>query len=290
MEGNFVSYFFKAPTENYVQTTLNGSITDTDGTITLTDASKFQAPGYIVVDRLDAIGTSTPASREIIYYTGISGDSLTGCIRGADNSTAQAHADGARVETMPTVGMWNNLVNITSTALDASGTNLHVSLATITGLLNVAGASIVGIDVSNLNNITVTGTNNTNILSVSSLASISRVETPRIEYAVARMALNSNASGGIACDFDTANLFTRVLNASTTITLTNWSTGDKGVVRIVQGISGASITWNAGSGATINWADGAFLGLTYQLNKTDVFGFIGATDTRLDGFVIGQNN
>jgi len=151
--------FYKAPTENYVQTTLNGSITDTDSSITLTDASKFQAPGYIVVDRLNSIGTSTPASREIIYYTGKVGSTLTGCSRGADNSTAQAHADGARVESMPTIGMWNDLVGIVSTAIDATGTKLLVSTATITGALNVSGASIVGISLNNISSATITNSN-----------------------------------------------------------------------------------------------------------------------------------
>lgn len=306
-----MSNFFKAPTSNYVQTTLNGSISDSATTITLTDASKLQAPGYVVLDRLDSLGVSTPASREIVYYTGISSNNLTGCSRGADGSTAQAHSDGARVETMITVGMWNDLVGIVSTALDSTGSKLILSNATITGSLNVSGASVVGIDVSNLQNITVTGYNRTQNIAVSSLASIARtetsfvnaingafssiasiarVETPRIEYAVSRMALNSNASGGIACDFDVANLFTRVLNASTTISLTNWSTGDKGVVRLVQGISGATVSWYPGSGATINWTGGSIPGLTYQLNKVDIFGFIGATDTRLDGFIVGTGN
>lgn len=300
-----MSNFFKAPTSNYVQTTLNGSISDSATTITLTDASKLQAPGYVILDRLDSLGVSTPASREIVYYTGISSNNLTGCSRGADGSTAQAHSDGARVETMITVGMWNDLVGIVSKALDSTGSKLILSNATITGSLNVSGASVVGIDVSNLNNIIVTGYNRTQNIAVSSLASIARTETnfvnaingafssiasiARIEYTVARMALNSNASGGIACDFDTANLFTRVLNASTTISLTNWSTGDKGVVRLVQGISGATVAWYAGSGATIKWSNGTSPILTYQLNKIDVFGFIGTTDTQIDGFLVGSN-
>ena len=285
-----MSNFFKAPTSNYVQTTLNGSISDSATTITLTDASKLQAPGYVILDRLDSLGVSTPASREIVYYTGISSNNLTGCSRGADGSTAQAHSDGARVETMITVGMWNDLVGIVSTALDSTGSKLILSNATITGSLNVSGASVVGIDVSNLQNITVTGTNNTQNIAVSSLAYIARIETPRIEYAVSRMALNSNASGGIACDMDISNLFTRVLNASTTVSLTNWSTGDKAIIRLVQGVSGATVTWNPGSGATINWTDGTIPTLTYSLNKVDVFGFLGVTDTRLDGFVMGQNS
>lgn len=232
-----MSNFFKAPTSNYVQTTLNGSITDADTSILLNDATNLQAPGYIVIDRLDANGVSTPASREVVYFTGISTNTLTGCQRGADRSTAQSHADNARVETMLTVGMWNSLTTIVSSVISTTG----------------------------------------------------NITTNNITYSVAKMNLNSNASGGIACDFDTANLFTRVLNASTTVSLTNWATGDKGVVRLVQGISGATVTWNPGSGATIKWADGADPVLTASLSKADSFGFIGVTDTEMDGYILGQN-
>lgn len=310
-----MSLFFKAPTSNYVQTTLNGSITDSDVSITLTDASKLQAPGYIVIDRLDANGVSTPASREVVYFTGISTNTLTGCQRGADNTTAQSHSDGARVDTMLMVGMWNNLVDIVDNVINVAGNGIHVATATITGSLNVSGASVVGIDVSNLTNITVTGSAVFQNIAVTSLASIAKTETSfvnavngaftsiasiarvesglvnstRVEYSVAKMALNSNASGGIACDFDTANLFTRVLNASTTISLTNWSTGDKGVIRLVQGISGATVSWNPGSGNTLNWAGGVTPTLTYLLNKVDTFGFIASTDTTIDGFIVGLN-
>ena len=66
--------FWKAPTDNFVSTTLNGAINDTVDTITLNDASKLQAPGVIVVNREDGNGTATPSSREIISFTGKSGN------------------------------------------------------------------------------------------------------------------------------------------------------------------------------------------------------------------------
>jgi len=156
---------FVAPTINYKQTTLNGAISDSVGTITVNDASNLQAPGYIVIDRVDANGVSTPNSREVVSYTGISGSDLTGCTRGADGSTAQAHSDAAVVETMPTVGMWNSLATIVSKAVTTDGylkalaspvtvgrleaKQLYASVASIaqiftTGRLEVSGASITG--------------------------------------------------------------------------------------------------------------------------------------------------
>lgn len=113
--------FFLAPTANFKQTTLNGVISDSVGTITLNSTANMTAPGYVVIDRVDANGTSTPNAREVVSYTGISGSDLTGCTRGADNSTARSHSDGAIVETVPTIGMWNNLSTIVATAINSDG-------------------------------------------------------------------------------------------------------------------------------------------------------------------------
>jgi hypothetical protein len=139
---------FLGPTQNYVSTTLNGTITDSIQTITLNDASKMQAPGYIVIDREDGNGTSTPNSREIVYFTGISGNDLTGCERAADNSTARSHSDGALVEAVLTVGMWNSLATSVSASLNEGGTGLHISDATITAITQSArfvGTSIASV-------------------------------------------------------------------------------------------------------------------------------------------------
>lgn len=156
---------FVAPTQNFIQTTLNGAITDAAGTITLASTTGLQAPGYIVVDRTDSAGTSTPSAREVIFYTGISGNDLTGCSRGADSSTARSHSDGAVVETMPTVGMWNSLATVVASGFTGDGylkaiaspvsiqraelKQMYASVASIaqiftTGRLEVSGASITG--------------------------------------------------------------------------------------------------------------------------------------------------
>ncbi len=112
---------YVAPTANFVQKTLSGAIANNDATITLSSTSNLQAPGVIVVDRIDSSGNLTSGNREVIAYTGISSNQLTGCIRGFDNSNALAHADGAIVETAPVVGMWNNLATIVASAVDNNG-------------------------------------------------------------------------------------------------------------------------------------------------------------------------
>lgn len=152
--------FFVAPTKNFIQKTLSGSINAAVTTITLSSTTDMQAPGYIVVDRVDSAGTATPTIREVITYTGISGSDITGCTRGADGSTAQSHADQAIVETVPTVGMWNSLTTIVASGLDSNGylkgiaspvsiavlqsTSVFTSGITIITSINASGASVVG--------------------------------------------------------------------------------------------------------------------------------------------------
>ena len=140
-----------APLANFVQTTLNGTITDTQTTITLNSASNLQAPGYIVIDRVDANNAATPNAREVVSYTGVSGSDLTGCTRGADGSTNRSHSSGAIVETTPTVGMWNSLATIVMSGLDSNGylraisSPASISILHIKTQLNVQGASVSGI-------------------------------------------------------------------------------------------------------------------------------------------------
>ena len=179
------STIFLASNINFLQTTLNGAINSTAGTITLASTTNVKAPGYIVIDRVNSSDVATPNSREVVSFTGISGSDLTGCTRGTDGSTARSHNDGAIVEFNPTSGMWNSLAtiidqgftgdgylkaiaspvsiaaghfqgfNLISTASMAKlnvGTNFSTSGAsvlltdtTINRYINVSGASIIGI-------------------------------------------------------------------------------------------------------------------------------------------------
>src|SRR3990167_3993110 len=111
----------KAPTSNFLSTSLNGAIDDSVTTITLNSASGLQSPGFVVIDRQDSNGTNTPNAREVIKYTGISGSDLTGVTRAADGSVARSHSDGALVESTMTVGVWNSLVTVVDNAMDDNG-------------------------------------------------------------------------------------------------------------------------------------------------------------------------
>jgi len=59
---------------------LSAGINSTDTTITLLNAGSYPSSGTIVIEN------------EEINYTGVSGNSLTGCVRGANNSVAASHA------------------------------------------------------------------------------------------------------------------------------------------------------------------------------------------------------
>ena len=95
-----------------LNTTLNGNITSSATTVTLTDASNFPTSGYIVIRKvLTSDDTSDPLlvgtlANETIQYTGKSSNDLTGCTRGTAapyrgetpiNTTAYSHTTGAKV-------------------------------------------------------------------------------------------------------------------------------------------------------------------------------------------------
>ena len=65
-------------------------------TITLTNTIGFAQFGFIKIDF------------ETIQYSGIDGNNLTGCIRGVNNTTIEAHSSGARlyIQNLPTVNVW----------------------------------------------------------------------------------------------------------------------------------------------------------------------------------------
>ena len=87
-----------------IQTTLNGDITDSATTITLTDGSNFPTSGFIMIKKINS--TTGLYENEVIEYTGRSSNNLTGCTRGTSSpyrgftpsaSTASAHDSGATV-------------------------------------------------------------------------------------------------------------------------------------------------------------------------------------------------
>jgi len=79
-----------------VGATLDGAITSTDTTITVSNATGLPAAGFIKI------------GNELINYGYITGNTLYNCFRGQDNTTAAAHADGDTVywAQLPCVSVW----------------------------------------------------------------------------------------------------------------------------------------------------------------------------------------
>ncbi len=154
----------KVPTSNFWSTSLSASIDDSATTITLATTSGLQAPGRLIIDREDGNGNATPNSREIVYFTGVSGNDITGVTRGADGSTARSHNAGALVEAVPTVGDFSDARTVFTTQHDETGIHTNITATSIA----VSG------------NATVSGIVNVPQLALSSIASIANVHTTDI--------------------------------------------------------------------------------------------------------------
>ena len=130
--GEYVT--FTSVTVPGATTTLNGAITDSDTTITLTDASSFSSSGSVRI------------GDEIITYSGKSVNDLTGCVRGTNGTTAVAHADATAVRES-TVTRYNttDFTSLTFEVLSTATNSFTIQMATTetgTGMSAAGGASI----------------------------------------------------------------------------------------------------------------------------------------------------
>jgi hypothetical protein len=81
---------------NTTSVTLSSTITSTDTTVTLSDASNLTTTGFIQIDS------------ETIGYTNVSGNSLINCTRGQNGTIAASHTAGAAiiVQNLPCINVW----------------------------------------------------------------------------------------------------------------------------------------------------------------------------------------
>ena len=96
---------FRSPSDGNadgITATLSSGITDAATTIPLSSVLNMNSSGKVRINS------------EVITYTGISGNSLTGATRGADGTTAASHAEGDTV---------TNFVDMVSDVLEASFRN-----------------------------------------------------------------------------------------------------------------------------------------------------------------------
>ena len=81
-------------TTGVATTTLNGTINSSVTSIVLTSATGFGTSGTILIDN------------ELITYSGVSTNTLTGCTRGTNGTIAASHTSGATVQLANTFGGW----------------------------------------------------------------------------------------------------------------------------------------------------------------------------------------
>jgi hypothetical protein len=81
---------------NPTTVTLNGGISATDTTITVSSTANLASSGFIQIDN------------EVISYPNVSGNQLINCARGQNNTTAAAHLTGASLTTLnlPSINVW----------------------------------------------------------------------------------------------------------------------------------------------------------------------------------------
>ena len=85
-----------SPTDLLLAETLTATDTTADDTITLSSTVGLAQFGFIKI------------GEETIQYGGISGNTITGCIRAVNNTAIASHAIGARiyVQNLPTINVW----------------------------------------------------------------------------------------------------------------------------------------------------------------------------------------
>lgn len=108
---------------------------------------------------------------------------------------------------------------------------------------------------------------------------------PTINGSVSALATASDGST-VTFDLAASNIHSVTLAGNRTLALSNGSTGQCFVLRLIQdGTGSRTVTWFS----TIKWAGGSAPTLTTTAAKIDVFGFITTSSGNYDAFIIGQN-
>ena len=108
------------------ETTVNGAITSSATTITLTDSSNFPSAGTIL------IGT------ELITYTANNTNTnvISGCTRGANSTTAVAHVDNKKITNYSTTRINQSTVTPSTTKINTRGRGRQANILISSEALN----------------------------------------------------------------------------------------------------------------------------------------------------------
>lgn len=182
---------------NAFESSLNGAINTVATTITLTSTANLRFPGRLVID------PDTPASREFIEFSGISGNDLTGVTRNLAGGSLNTHGDGAIIRS---IGMHQNLDDTFSDiedleAADAShiaADNPHTNSASDTELA-ATDANVAANTANIATNLTSINTNAADI--IINAADIDTVEADIV-------AIKANVTANVVTDMQPDATFT----------------------------------------------------------------------------------
>lgn len=224
---------------NNASDTLNGAINGSVTTITLNDASEFYSPSgdeiaYATIDD----GTNV----EIITYTGVSTNNLTGVTRGVDGTSGTSFADAVTVEQRNVAAAMNTYTQGPASSTDnaiprydsTTGRLLQNSGVTISDTDAMAG--VAGLDLDASTNLSF---NSVNILADSSgtmtLSNIDAIDATTEATFKADFLANDGGTGTGVYDFGGADSFEIPNSAAPTVnadgeiafdtTVTDFSTG-----------------------------------------------------------------
>lgn len=302
---------------NFVQKTLGAQLlAGATASATLNNATSIQnLPGVMIIDRVDTNNVETPTKREVIKFTATSGVTVTTLTRNADSSgTDQDHAVGAVVEFGPDVIWAQSLIDgLTEVVVAATGlldTTKVVNLTTaqsltnktltspkiITDLSDTNGNELfkVTATASAVNEVTVTNAATGNAPSLSATGGDTNIDLTLAAKGSGKVKINSkygditSNTDGATVTFDLAvtNLHKVTLGGNRTLALSNPTTGQAFIIRLLQDATGSrTVTWFT----TISWAGGTAPTLTLTASKADTLGFICTGSGTYDGFIVGQN-
>ena len=158
---------------------LADNISDTAAIIGLVSTASLNpgqltASGVLVVDRTDSTGTTaTPAKREYISFASISGATIYAVTRALAGSTAQSHSASARVEDIPSVTHWGDLMDFIKVEhISTDGTHSvmeHVRQISFTGVSGASGikGDVVIVPGSNVSIYAVSGASGHSYVNIS---------------------------------------------------------------------------------------------------------------------------
>lgn len=263
---NYMATPLIAPvSQDFLQKTLGSSLSSGGTTATLNNTTSIQnLKGVAIIDRVDTNGVETPTKREVVTFTGTSGSNLTGVTRGLAGTSDQDHATGAVVEFGPDI-VWAQSIydGLSETIVASTGALDTTKVVDLSTAQTLAGPKT-------LTNPTVTtGT----------------FAKPTINASIQGIAAASDGAT-VTFDLSVANIHTVTLGGNRTLALSNATTGQCFVLRLLQdGTGSRTVTWFT----TIKWAGGSAPTLTTTASKADTFGFICTSSNNYDGYVIGQN-